>query len=83
MSDGILHGTRGGWRVYFGLAVAGLALFWLARKAGWVGVGSSGLFWPVLVLGAGLTIAAGGIIHPGHRRCRGARWPGAGCRGPG
>jgi hypothetical protein len=63
MNDGMHHGTRGRGRVYFGLAVAGVALFWLAKKAGWAGVESSGIFWPVLALGLGLAMALGGARH--------------------
>jgi hypothetical protein len=57
------HGARGRGRIYFGLAVAGVALFWLAKKAGWVGMDSNGLLWPVLALGLGLAMGLGGARH--------------------
>ena len=63
MKDGLHHGARGGGRVYLGLATAGVALFWLAKKAGWLGGGSSGVFWPALALGLGLAMALGGGRH--------------------
>ena len=65
MNHGIHQGTRGGGRFYVGLAVAAVALFWLAGKAGWVGEGSNGVLWPVLALGLGLAVALGGGRH-GH-----------------
>jgi len=63
MKDRVHHGARAGGRAYFGLATAGVALFWLASKAGWLGAGSSGVFWPVLALGLGLAMALGGSRH--------------------
>ncbi len=67
-------GTQGRGRWYLGLGISGIALLWLAKKAAWLGVGSSGVFWPVLLLGVGLAVAAGGVFHTGRRRC--ARGPG-------
>ena len=60
---------RGRGRIYLGLGVSGIALFWLAKKVGWLGVGSSGVIWPALVIGVGLAIAAGGMLgtHGIHR----------------
>jgi hypothetical protein len=56
------HARGRGW-IYLGLAVSGTALFWLAKKAGWLGVGRSGLFWPLPILGLGMAIIAGGRLH--------------------
>lgn len=55
--------VRGRGRIYFGLGLTGLALFWLVKQAGWLGVDSSGLIWPSLALGLGLIIVLGGRRH--------------------
>lgn len=51
-----------------GLLMAGVGFFWLAKKAGWIPVaaGGSGIFWPVVTIGAGLFM----ILAPRHRRKR-------------
>ncbi|UCF86551.1 MAG: hypothetical protein JSV71_03460 [Nitrospiraceae bacterium] len=46
--------------------MAVIGFFWLAKKAGWIPVaaGGSGIFWPVLAIGAGVFM----ILAPRHRR---------------
>ena len=54
---------RGRGRTFFGLGLSGMALFWLAKKIGWLGVGSSGIIWPILVICIGLAIAVGSLSN--------------------
>ena len=61
---------RGRGRIYFGLGISGIAVFWLAQKVGWLGVGSSGLLWPLLALGLGVAIIAGGRLRTHRLRYR-------------
>lgn len=50
---------RGRGRIYLGLGLSSVALFWLAKKVGWLGVDSHGIIWPLLAIGVGLVIAMG------------------------
>ncbi len=47
---------RGGLRKICGVLLAVLGLFWLAHKAGWMpaGNGHAAIFWPLVVIAAGL-----------------------------
>jgi hypothetical protein len=67
--------ARGAGRVYTGLAISGIALFWLAKKVGWLGVGSGGFFWPLLAIGIGLAMVVSGRRHCHTTECRAARQP--------
>lgn len=53
--------ARGRGRIWVGIGISGIALFWLAGNAGWLGAG--GMLWPLLVLALGLAILVGGRRH--------------------
>lgn len=55
--------AKGGGRFYLGLAISAIALCWLAKKLGWLGMGSSGVFWPLVAIGLGLGMAVTGSRH--------------------
>ena len=58
-----LH-NRGLGRIFVGLGIYTIGYFWFAKKVGWIGIGGSGLAWPILVIAIGITLVVTGVqIH--------------------
>jgi len=55
---------QGHGRTYLGLGISTIGLFWLANKIGWVGVGSSGLVWPVFAIAIGGVLVLRSFMFP-------------------
>ena len=56
--------NRGRGRIFVGLVISTIGYFWFAKKVGWVGIGGSGLAWPILVIAIGITlVVTGAQIH--------------------
>jgi hypothetical protein len=53
------HSRHGNLHKLFGILIAVVGFFWLAKKIGWIPVaaGGSGIFWPVLTIVLGLWFA--------------------------
>lgn len=53
------HTRQGHWYKLFGILLAVVGFFWLAKKVGWIPVAAGGsvIFWPILTILLGLWLA--------------------------